>query len=316
MKKTKKILSVILVAMMLFATSAIGVSAGTPVNITISAPRVGSEPSYYPRVDSAIITIVDFFWAESAPGEGGYHQMHYGDTFKSGYSYRAVVYFDFHPNTTATPVISINGYKPTHQAGFMVYLQYDEVGYFGATVRPGSSGGSGGSGGSEETGHNSCYDSNDDAKCDYCGKILYHSCVDYDDNNDSQCDVCGTHFTLIDKTSYTVNYKERAQFEVVSNNMPEGVSLALYSFFDQNTPVATSSDGYIEWTTDALTEREVYLAKFIDENGNPIKSSSRVELHYIVITVEDSFFVKIASFFRRLFGMNMTHTFDPCVYDY
>lgn len=289
--KFKKLFAVVLVVVMLLSTSVIGVSANNTTNLTIAAPRAGATPSYNPGRSNVLIIIYNFYWAEQAPGESMYHVMHYGDTFKSGYNYRAVFECTMNPNANVSVnhPITINGYTPTDRAGWSVYLQYDNVGIFGATVRPGGSGGSGSSG-------------SIDSK-------PQHNCELYDKNYDGKCDSCGEIFTNSVKITATseIKYKETISYGIRVNNMPAGASLVFYDPEYPGRPIIVSNAGYIGSSNATLTEQYVAMYRVVDKNGKVLKDKNQIETYYVVIDIEDSFFIRIIAFFKGLFGMNAHH---------
>ena len=52
------------------------------------------------------------------------------------------------------------------------------------------------------------------------------------------------------------------------------------------------------------------------KNGKLMANTSRVDRFNIVINVDDSFFVKIISFFKELFGINMVNNVGEFRVDY
>ena len=217
MTKLKKILALTLTVMMLLSMLVVSSSAANPSNtsnITITKPRLGFYPSSNIKVSNTLIKIQTFFWAEQAPGENGYHQMYSRDRFKYGYNYRAVIYFRPNDNAMVSPSthpITINKYNPTSRNGFELYLQFDNVGLFGSTVREGSSNGSVGTIVPPSCSHSYTtfshyeYESTSSTqyhfitpyrKCTRCGTSIPDASdmvteAHKDDNNDRKCDKCG-----------------------------------------------------------------------------------------------------------------------------
>ena len=118
MKKLKKILSTLLVFALTFSClSFIPAFAKTAPDalsstIYVTAPRVGATPSPSDISKSnSHIVLVDFLWAEKAPGESNYHLMQ--GSFKEGYQYRFYVQYGCTNGLTSDVEVFINDKQPS-----------------------------------------------------------------------------------------------------------------------------------------------------------------------------------------------------------
>ena len=287
MKIVKKFLSIALVLLMLFSTLTIGVSASSTTNIKVVEPRRGAEPSDRYSVSNSIIDVIAINWLEKCPGDNQYHYMSYGDEFERGNYYRVYITFDMNPNTTASPLthpITINGKAPTNRSGFHLYYDFGKLGLFGCDPDDlgDVSGGSGGLGGGSS-----------------------HGCEFNDNDMNGYCDLCNAFVGYAEKVYAKVSYREKATFDVVCDNLPKGVNMVLYEYDSPNKPIVVSNAGYFGCTTDNLKKQDIYIVRLVDKNGNIVANTSQVTSHYIIIDVEDSFGLRISSFFKKLFGADM-----------
>ena len=153
-------------------------------------------------------------------------------------------------------------------------------------------------------------DSSKDGICDICNIKVEHK-NHIDNNDDDDCDLCGYIITqrAISNT-YSVKSGEKIHFKIVCDNLPEGAYLALYDsimgpYCYSWGLLTTSYDGCIEWTSDDFYKEDTYFTyKILDKDGNTIRTTSKNSYGYIKVEVEYSFFIRIISFFKRLFVLD------------
>ncbi len=98
--------------------------------------------------------------------------------------------------------------------------------------------------------------------------------------------------------SKTINYGDFLQLTAVVTDIPEGAYIQWYKGEERSVKGDTI---YIE----ALNGSAVFTAKLVDANGNALKDSDGNEISDSqTVSVNASFWQKIVSFFKNLFGLN------------
>lgn len=153
MKSIKKLIAVALSIILVLSCLGINVYAADldaraiTANISVSTPREGGYASYHSISNqSRQILVTDYYWAEHAPGERGFHKMSENEPFKSGCRYQ-IHLMVASPNSDMSNIrITINGNSPSGRSdssNTYSHVYYD----FGTLGGSSSSGGSGSSGG-------------------------------------------------------------------------------------------------------------------------------------------------------------------------
>ncbi len=106
--------------------------------------------------------------------------------------------------------------------------------------------------------------------------------------------------------SYTVNYGETVEMYSWTKNVPEGASIKWVTE-GSGISVSSSDNGKVFRATSTSTGTATVKVMIVDENGDVMTDSKGNELSdSITIRSNASFWQKIVSFFKNLFGVNRT----------
>ena len=147
-----------------------------------------------------------------------------------------------------------------------------------------------------------------EAICPDCGKEFtdeaeYNKHTENHNNNNYEPPVLDKVFKVNKPTTSTVNYGDTLILHANISEVPEGCSI-VWSVEGTGVELSPSADGTTCAVTCTGSGGVAVKATVVDENGNVITDSEGNECSSArILTAKASFFQKLISFFKNLFGM-------------